>query len=285
MAANPSQGVVLSGDSGISVGRPVASDQGGSDRGSGGASEERTFVNGSLLDFDRNLIEYPPGEVPVVDYMKPNLETVSPESLVWVMVIVLGKLTFWGQQAVRDALKAEVLYGDPSNRAQSLTLSLKSREVRAKEGTTSLDLDSVLAIPWKTDVTPRLSLRIYRAGKMMGFRLPFTLSPSHWRQVLGEVSMTLPFQLQRPRKIMQEIVLQVPKANAIFGSVEFAVDFKQIQLGRLKNGGEEMATALLEDPDRDLILDAGPMTALPASLPFVLGQPLGEQEQAAHDRA
>jgi len=261
------------GGGGIAMGRPAANQEEGTEQGNP-AQNARLLVNCPHLNLERQFLEYPPGDP--LSAFGVSFDRVDDSALVWVMVIVLGRFTFCGQQSLNSSLKVEVEYGDAADAKQFNILRLTSQSVSigGSQGVAGsmLDFDSVLGFPWRSDFIPKLSLKVYQAGKVLGRRLPLVVNPRALRQTLGQQSLRLPFQLQFPQRIAQEILLQSPKSDNAFGAIQFAADFKQISVGLLRKGGMEMFTALLTPSE--FAIDAPAMSGL-ANLgadPWVLGQ-------------
>lgn len=249
------EGFIASG--GIAIGRPV-SDQPRSGQVHVEEREARglrLFVNCPHLDMERGLVEYPPGD-PLGPYTH-TLSKVDAGEKVWVMAIALGRFTFVGHHEVASPLKIEVVYGNHRDKTRIQVFKLLSQdtsnvEIRGLAGSYA-DFDSALSFPWRSDVCPILSLRIYQTGTLFGTRLPFALNPAGFRNIRGQHSMELPFEIQCPRKITQDVMFTDPKTNALFGSIRMAVDFKQMELGVLRKGGSEMFSALMR-PDSDALV-------------------------------
>lgn len=262
---------------GIAVGHPVNNSSGNSQEASEGATL-RTWITCAHLDIEEARIEYPPGDP--LGYYKVSFDKVDPAEKVWVMAVALGRFSFTGQQAASSPMKIEVAYGDADDKQNYLVLKSLSQAAGGAQAQgpagSWVDFDSLCAFPWRSDMIPKLSLRIYQTGTLFGVRLPFALNPSSFRRTLGTRSMRLPFQIQHPRKIAQEVMLSDPRTSAVFGSVQMAVDFKQIGIGLLKRGGMELFTALLALDGE--YLEAPPMEPslgiMPGDTPWVLGQPM-----------
>lgn len=271
----PLVGGYISGD-GIAIGHPVRGSQSDDAATDADQSPPRIWISCPHLDIERNVLEYPPGDP--LGTWKQSLDSVQGD--VWVMVVVLGRFTFTGQVDLCSPVKIEVSYGDSAPTANGLPpliLQLKSQEVSTAEvggrAGSGIDLNSILCFPWRSDMHPKMSFSIYQAGKLFGRRLPFALNPTGLRDNLGAHSMDLPFRIQRPQNITNEVMLNHHKNGSLFGSLQLAIDFKQVPVPTIKQGGMNMFNALIGTPESR---EGQAPTTSPTA--WVLGQPVPDAE-------
>lgn len=272
------EGYILSG--GITLGRPVGRPSEESNQESQGELHlpgeglPRTWVNCKHLVIEKQLIEYPPGDPEGIrKYVK-----ISDNANVWVMAVALERFKFIGQHGTSSPIKFEVTYGDSKHVMYNKVLTLLSQETTIAEvqGETEAwaDFDSVLCFPWRSDVYPTLSLNVYQAGTVFNNRLPFAMCPPLLRQVLGEAVMQVPFRIQFPRKISQEVVLSHPVTGAFSGAIQVSMNFKQVPVGLLKKGGGPIYDALMTPESEYREAARMSVNTSFSGAQWVLGQPM-----------
>lgn len=236
------------------------------------SSVSRLWVDCHNLDPDQNCIEYPPGDK-IAALLGRGIEEAPANAFVWVLSVTLGRLTlFEGSVTEVDTWTLKVEYGSFQNPDCSVVLEAFSQQVQVEavhsHAGSWLCFDSIIAFPWRSDTAPCLSMRLMRPSRCFGRKLPFCLGSS----CVAKQSITLPFVLQQPRRITQEILLESGSGSPI-GSIQVAADFKQVQVALLREGGLELAFEMLESSAD--AFEAPAMGALPpAGTAAVLGQPI-----------